>query len=290
MVLEMEKADERRIERRLQYRWPVRFNVNRAKHFFNGQIVDVSSKGIAFLCHADQTSFDSEQEIKASFGVPHFGIDDSFDTILFERTGHVCRIDKPSSQVYRIAMQFASPLFFKPGEQGINEFDARQRLDAKNFSVIKAEETARVYNEALAKAQKQLTQYAQAKAKIEEQLKAEIEDRTRYEAKIRIELEEKIRPYKEDIARFETKLQAKEKEIAELAETVDKSQKRAESLNEQIETLKQQSELEINQIKKEASEFIEQIKVKFKNNALQSEKNALLKKFDKFISDRHKIF
>ena len=206
MVLEMEKADERRTEHRLQYRWPVRFNINGENHFFNGQIVDVSSKGIAFLCHADQSCFDSEQEIKASFGVPHFGIDDSFDTILFERIGHVCRIDKPSSQVYRIAMQFASPLFFKPGEQGINEIDAQQRLNAKNFSVIKAEETARAYNEALAKAQKQLTQYAQAKAKIEEQLKAEIEDSARYEAQIRIELAERIRPYRRRYSQIRGKI------------------------------------------------------------------------------------
>ncbi|MBN2589203.1 MAG: PilZ domain-containing protein [Sedimentisphaerales bacterium] len=286
----MEKADERRTEHRLQYRWPVRFNINSENHFFNGQIVDVSSNGIAFLCHADQSCFDSEQEIKASFGVPHFGIDESFDTILFERTGHVRRIDKPSSQVYRIAMQFASPLFFKPGEQGINEIEAQQRLDAKNFSVIKSEETARAYNEALAKAQKQLTQYAQAKAKIEEQLKAEIEGRARYEAQIRIELEERIRPYDEDIARFEAKLQTREKELTEFAEIADKSQKRAKSLEEQLEILKEQTEQEINRIKKEASELVEQIKVKFKNNAPQSEKNALLKRFDKFISDRNKIF
>ncbi len=290
MVLEMGKAVERRTEHRLQYRWPVRFSTNRTNHFFNGQIVDVSSKGIAFLCHADQSSFDSGQEIKASFGVPHFEFEDSFDTILFERTGHVCRIDKPSSQVYRIVMQFASPLFFRPGEQGINEFEARQRLETKNFSVIKAEETARAYNEALAKAQKQLTHYAQAKAKIEEQLKAEIENRARYETRIQIEIEEKIRPYQENIARFETKLQAKENELQELSDIAKKSKEKINFLEEQLENIKERTEQEINRIKNESVELVDQIKTKFKNNAPQSEKNALLKKFDKFISDRNKIF
>ena len=54
--------------------------------------------------------------------------------------------------------------------------------------------------------------------------------------------------------------------------------RRAKSLEEQLEILKEQTEQEINRIKKEASELVEQIKVKFKNNAPQSEKNALTEK------------
>jgi hypothetical protein len=286
----MEKADERRTEHRLKYRWPVRFFTDSQNYSFNGQIVDISSRGMAFLSHADQSNFDSGQELKASFGVPHFGINDSFDTILFERVGHICRIDKPSSQVYRIAIQFASPLFFKPGEQGIDEVDIEQRLDTRNFSVIKAEETARAYNEALTKAEKQLRLYAQAKAKIEEKLKAEIEDRVRYEAKIRSEVEDKIRSYEEDKARFKAQLQTKEQELNKLSEIAQKSEKRAKALEEQLQKLKEQTSTEINRIKNEAAELLEQIKVKYKNSSAQSEKIALLKKFDKFISDKNKIF
>lgn len=286
----MTKTNERRTENRLQYRWPVRFFKDGENQALNGQIVDISSGGISFLCHADQSNFDSGQKLKTSFGVPHFGNDDSFDTILFERTGHVCRIDKPSSQVYRIAMQFASPLFFRPGEQGINEFIIQQRLDEKNYSVIKAEETAKVYNEALTKAEKQLRLYAQAKATIEEKLKAEIEDRARYETRIRSEVEQKIRSFSEKIVRYETKLEAKDKEITKLSEIANISQQRANSFEERLENLKEQTDMEINRIKLEANNIVNQIKLKFQNNAPQSEMNALLKKFDKFISDRNKIF
>ena len=290
MVLNMEKAHERRIEHRLQYRWPVRFNIDGANHSFNGQVFDVSSKGISFLCHADQSNFNSGQKLKASFGVPHFGVDNSFDTILFDRTGYVCRVDKPSSQVYRIAMQFAAPLFFKPGEQGVNEFDIQQRLNVKNFSVIKSEETARAYNEALAKAQKQLTLYAQAKAQIEEQLKAEIEGRARYETKLKIETDEKIRIYEQEFARFEAKLESKENELVQLSKIAELSEKRAQSLEEQLKSIKEQSEMAIDRIRSEAAELVEQIKIKFQDNATTTEKKFFLKKFDKFISDRNKIF
>jgi len=286
----MEKANERRNEQRLRYRWPVRFTMEGENLPFQGQIVDISSKGIAFLCHADQCSFDSQQQLKTSFAVPRFDSGDFFDTVLFERTGYVRRIDKPSSQVYRIALQFASPLFFKPGEQGINEADIQQRLDSKNLSVIKAEETAKAYNEALTKAENQLRLFAQAKVKIEEKLKAEIEDRSRTEARLRAEAEDKIRSYAENAARFEAKLQVRENELKKTAATAQKAEERAKSLEEQLAGLIEQANTEVDRIKDQAAEMLKQIKAKYKDGADQSVKKDLMQKFDDFISDRNKIF
>lgn len=290
MAINMEKANEQRNEHRLNYRWPVRFSIEGEKQSFQGQIADISSEGIAFLCHADQCGFDSKQQLKASFGVPHFGGGEAFDTVLFERTGHVCRIDKPSSQVYRIALQFACPLFFKPGEQGINQADMQQRLDSKNFSIIKSEETARAFNEALTKAQNQLRIYAQAKAKIEEKLKAEIEERSRTEAELKIQAEEKIRSYAENAARFEAKLQVRENEIIRINAIAEKSERKIKSLEEQLAKIKDQANREINRIKDDAAAMVNQIKSKFKNESDQSARMDLLQKFDKFISDKNKIF
>lgn len=266
----MEKADERRNERRLKYRWPVRFFTNEQNQSFQGQIVDLSSEGIAFLCHADQCSFDTGEQLKASFGVPHFDNSDSFDTVLFERKGYISRIDKPSGQVYRIAMQFACPLFFKPGQQQIDEADLQLKLEAKNLSVIKAEESARAYDEALTNAQKQLRLYAQAKAKTEEKLKAEIEDRSRAEARLRTEAEEQILIFIEKNAGLEEKLKAKEKELSKITKLAEQSEKKIKSLEEQLYIIKEQ-------------------KAAAKNEPAQS-KIDILKKVDKILSDKNKIF
>ncbi|MHC4701077.1 MAG: hypothetical protein ACYTFQ_10920 [Planctomycetota bacterium] len=35
----------------------------------------------------------------------------------FTRSGHVCRVDNVNSFLRRVAVQFAEPLPFKPGEQ-----------------------------------------------------------------------------------------------------------------------------------------------------------------------------
>ena len=103
----MEKANEQRTEQRLQYRWPVRFSNLNNNEPYQGQIVDLSSKAMSFLCHIDQNHFETGDSIKINFGVPFFRNTENFDTILFERIGKVNRIDKPGSKVYRIG---AAPL------------------------------------------------------------------------------------------------------------------------------------------------------------------------------------
>ena len=48
----------------------------------------------------------------------------------FTRIGNICRVDEVSSFLRRVALQFAEPLPFKPGEQADTESDAQQRLKA----------------------------------------------------------------------------------------------------------------------------------------------------------------
>ncbi|MHC4388446.1 MAG: hypothetical protein ACYSX1_07540 [Planctomycetota bacterium] len=93
-----------------------------------GQMVDISSNGAAFTCYADDSCPYPGQHITARFSVPHLGPDDSFDMESYIRAGNICRVEEVSRFVRRVAIQFAEPLPFKPGEQARNEADTRERL------------------------------------------------------------------------------------------------------------------------------------------------------------------
>jgi len=232
-VPRMEKAREQRAEKRLRYRWHARFASNPNQKPLSGQMVDVSSKGMALLYHNDENCPGPNQSITTNFGVPFFDSADSFDTVFFNRIGRVCRIDNLTSKVNRIAIQFAEPLFFKPGEQGIIDSDAKQRLEAKvqliagtkekaaakvqtivkvdNIAKPDAKENTRLYSEALVRAEERIRSYAEAKAQAEEKLKAEIEARHISDTKLLAEAEKKIRSYAEAKARAEEKAKAETK-------------------------------------------------------------------------------
>jgi len=183
--LRMETTTNQRTEQRLRYRWPVRFARDVKGKPSPGQIVDVSSRGLAILCHADKKCPNPDQLVTVDFGVPHFDSVNSFDPVFFSRIGRVCRVDNLSNLVNRVAVQFAEPLFFKPGEQNISESDARQRLEAKAQSISKAEEETRLYSEAMVKAEEKTTSYEQAITEAEKKLQAEIQERCENEAKLR---------------------------------------------------------------------------------------------------------
>jgi len=232
-VPRMEKAKEQRAEKRLRYRWHARFASNPKQKPLSGQMVDISSKGMALLYHNDENCPVPNQSITTNFGVPHFDSGDSFDTVFFNRIGRVCRIDNLTSKVNRLAIQFAEPLFFKPGEQGIIDSDAKQRLEAKSQLIVSAkektvaktqanvkadnqvkpgaEESTRLYSEALTRAEERIRSYAEAKVQAEEKLKAEIEARHTSETKLLAEAEKKIRSYAEAKARAEEKAKAETK-------------------------------------------------------------------------------
>ena len=123
----MERTVERRREQRLHYHWPVWFAENFNDTLSQGQMVDVSSGGAAFTCHADGNCPHPGQYITARFSVPCFGAEDSFDMANFTRSGHICRVENVNNLLRRVAIQFAEPLPFKPGEQAGSQTDAQQK-------------------------------------------------------------------------------------------------------------------------------------------------------------------
>jgi hypothetical protein len=50
----------------------------------------------------------------------------------FTRSGHVCRVENVNSFLCRVAVQFAEPLPFKPGEQAEGKAEAEQSLEPAN--------------------------------------------------------------------------------------------------------------------------------------------------------------
>ncbi len=113
----MEKGVERRREQRLRYHWPIWFAEDFDEMLSQGQMVDVSSGGAAFTCHADGNCPYPGQQITARFSVPCFGAEESFDMANFTRTGEVRRVERVNDLVRRVAVQFGEVLPFKPGEQ-----------------------------------------------------------------------------------------------------------------------------------------------------------------------------
>ncbi len=113
----MDANTERRAEKRLRYCWPIWFAENFDDALLQGQMVDLSSRAAAFTYYADETCPYPGQHITARFSVPCYGSDGSFDMEDFTRSGHICRVDNVSRFLRRIAVQFADPLPFKPGEQ-----------------------------------------------------------------------------------------------------------------------------------------------------------------------------
>ncbi|MHC4555717.1 MAG: hypothetical protein ACYS80_00275 [Planctomycetota bacterium] len=122
----MNEYDERRTEQRLRYYWPIWFAEGFDRTLSQGQMVDISSRAAAFTCYADDTCPSLGQQITARFSVPCYGPEDSFDMANFTRSGHVCRVDNVNSFLRRVAVQFAEPLPFKPGEQTANEFETQE--------------------------------------------------------------------------------------------------------------------------------------------------------------------
>ncbi|HDZ68873.1 MAG TPA: PilZ domain-containing protein [Phycisphaerales bacterium] len=126
----MNENNERRREQRLRYHWPIWFAEDFNEALSQGQMVDVSSGGAAFTCHADENCPYPGQQVTARFSVPCFGPEGSFDMASFTRSGSICRVDNVNRFLRRVAVQFAKALPFKPGEQADSESDAQQKLKA----------------------------------------------------------------------------------------------------------------------------------------------------------------
>ena len=125
----MNENNERRREQRLRYYWPIWFAEDFNKSLSQGQMVDISSKAAAFTCYAHEGCPYPGQYITARFSVPRYGPDNAFDMADFTRSGHVVRIDNVNSFLRRVAIHFAQPLPFRPGEQITQESEAEQVLE-----------------------------------------------------------------------------------------------------------------------------------------------------------------
>lgn len=255
----------------MHYRWPVRFAGDPGEKSLSGQMFDLSSEGMAMLFHANEDCPRCDQSITANFGVPHFNAHGSFDTSFFNRVGRVCRVDRLTSRVNRVAIRFVEPLFFKPGEQGITESDARQRLDAQARSVAKGkartsdQSQARLEREADPEVQSQIRQKenADARAKIEAERRAIAEAQAR------------------ESARFY------EREIAKV---------KAEAARE-IARLKDETSYKIAEAKAEVrAKLLAQTKVREKKDLrgkkadTKSRRENIVKKVDDFLTDRSQIY
>jgi len=120
----MRTNNERRSEERLHYYWPIWFAEDFNGVLSQGQMLDVSSRGAAFTCYTDDDCPYPGQEITARFSVPRFGTDDSFDMENFTISAHICRVEEMNNFTRRVAIQFAEPLSFKPGEQAYTEIES----------------------------------------------------------------------------------------------------------------------------------------------------------------------
>jgi len=120
----MNIENERRSEKRLHYYWPIWFAEDFKDELSQGQMLDISSRGAAFTCYDDGSCPYPGQQITARFSVPQFGPDESFDMANFTRSGHVSRVDEVNNFVRRVAVQFAEPLPFQPGEQISDETES----------------------------------------------------------------------------------------------------------------------------------------------------------------------
>jgi hypothetical protein len=107
---------ERRAERRLRYSWPVWFAEDFGRVLFQGQMIDLCSKGASFNSYTDQCPYQGQQ-ITARFSVPRYESEEGFEMASFIRAGRVCRVKQSSPFVRRVAIRFAQELPFKPGEQ-----------------------------------------------------------------------------------------------------------------------------------------------------------------------------
>jgi hypothetical protein len=127
----MVTTSERRREPRLCYNWPVWFAENFSEELSQGQMVDLSSRGAAFTCYADERCPHRGQHLTARFSVPQYGPDDSFDMVDFIRSGQVCRVEGVNNTLRRISIQFSEALPFRPGDRPVENspFDRAKALE-----------------------------------------------------------------------------------------------------------------------------------------------------------------
>jgi hypothetical protein len=108
---------ERRREERLKIAGSVYFDTDKKEKTLQGQMVDVSSGGMAFMCLNKPSCTEPGRQITARFTVPFFTPDGIFARRKFTRKAKICRSGAAGNNLRQVAVQFAEPLPFKPAEQ-----------------------------------------------------------------------------------------------------------------------------------------------------------------------------
>jgi hypothetical protein len=124
---------ERRREERLKAAGSIWFTPKGDEITLQGQLVDVSSRGLAFNCYDTKGCPALGRQITARFEVPWFAPQGVVQSRKFTRIAKVCRIDGGNSHLKRIAVQFTEPLPFKPAEQSqLSDADVTVLTAAQN--------------------------------------------------------------------------------------------------------------------------------------------------------------
>lgn len=75
-----------------------------------GQMLDISSGGLAFRCKADENCPRTGQPLVTHFSIPSSGVQDCPSTMEFTRTGRVLRVQEVNPVLRNVAVQFDEPL------------------------------------------------------------------------------------------------------------------------------------------------------------------------------------
>jgi hypothetical protein len=110
---------QKRKEQRLQYSSGIWFSPANGSKTWQGQMLNVSSGGMAFTCYNRRSCPDVGQSITTQFTVPWFTPDGNIQSRKFTRTAKICRVNNENSFLKKIAVQFADPLPFQPAEQNM---------------------------------------------------------------------------------------------------------------------------------------------------------------------------
>lgn len=107
----MNKTENRRRAPRLRYRVTVYYSENTEGEAttFEGQMLDISSGGLAFRCNVDESCPREDQQLKLRFSIPNSKVHDA-SMMEFVRTGCVLRVQEVNPTLRNVAVRFDEPL------------------------------------------------------------------------------------------------------------------------------------------------------------------------------------
>lgn len=112
----MDRTNERRKELRVYCHWSIWFTEGIGKMLYHGQMLDISSEGVAFTCPPEKNFPNPGQKVTTHFSVPRLGLDDASDMTTFTRISHIYRVDNIGKSLCRVAVRFDEPLELKPNK------------------------------------------------------------------------------------------------------------------------------------------------------------------------------